>query len=167
MKYHAFKYYHLQGKFVSSIGREKSLLLSNFGKLIAYLCLCNTYFRKSTFDYSLIQQPPTKKVRVLLFSGEILVNLSNQLQKQKSEFCCFIFIILCEIIMYLHEQSQKISHFRNNVLWLGFIDSSQNHCLFQQSSAKIVHILGITSEEIVYFKYLSWGLVKVISWVWN
>ena len=38
-----------------------------------------------------------------------------------------------------------------------FIKSLQNHCLFHQSPAKMVHILEISYKEIVYVGYQSWG----------
>ena len=52
---------------------------------------------------------------------------------------------------------KKIFHLGNYVLYLDFIDPPQNHCLFHQSSAKIVHILEITYKEIIYIGYMSWG----------
>ena len=54
-------------------------------------------------------------------------------------------LICCEIIMYLCDQLQKVNNFGNSLLCLDFIDPFQNHCLFHQSSAMIVHIL-----EIIY-----------------
>ena len=83
-------------------------------------------------------------------------------------FCLFlgklsgIFLICYEIIMYLHDQSQKIAHFASNVLFLDFIDSPQNHCPFHLSPANIVHILEKTFKEILYIKYPSWK--QKISW---
>ena len=45
----------------------------------------------------------------------------------------------------------------NNVLYFDFIDPPQNHYLFYQSPANIMHILEITSKEIVYIaRYQSW-----------
>ena len=41
--------------------------------------------------------------------------------------------------MYLHDQSNKLTHFENNVLSLDFINPLQDHCLFYQSLAKRVH----------------------------
>ena len=46
--------------------------------------------------------------------------------------------------MYLQDQSQKINHFKNNVLCLDFIDPLAKHCLFHQSLTKVVHTLEIT-----------------------
>ena len=60
--------------------------------------------------------------------------------------------------MYLIDQSQKITHFGNNVLYLVVIDPPENHCVFHQSLAKVVvHILEITCKEIAHIGYQSWG----------
>ena len=64
-----------------------------------------------------------------------------------------ILLIWCEIIMHLHDQSQKIIHFGNNVLCFNFIYPLQNLCLFYQSPAKVVHILKITYKEIMHIRY--------------
>ena len=58
--------------------------------------------------------------------------------------------------MHLHDQSQKISHFGKNVLYVNFIKSPQNYCLFHKSLAKIVHILEIINKEIVYIGLQPW-----------
>ena len=60
---------------------------------------CIILFKKIIFEQ--FRDPATKKVRVLLISNEIIMNLLNQLGKKN-----------CEIIMYLLDQSQKISHFK-------------------------------------------------------
>ena len=52
---------------------------------------------------------------------------------------------------------KKITFFGNNVPCMDFIEPLQNHCLFRQSSAKIVHILEITCKESIYIEYQSWG----------
>ena len=44
----------------------------------------------------------------------------------------------------------------DNALCLDFINPQQNHCLFYQSPANIMHILEITCKEIVYIGYQSW-----------
>ena len=70
--------------------------------------------------------------------------------------------------MYLHDQSKNFSIFEINVLWLDFIDPSQNHYLFHQLPAKIAHILEIPFKEIVHIRYQSWGKkikVNFINWV--
>ena len=68
--------------------------------------------------------------------------------------------------MYLLDQSpQKITHFRNNALYLIFIDPSENQCVFRQSFAKVVvHILEITRKEIVHIGYQS-GEKKIIHFI--
>ena len=55
---------------------------------------------------------------------------------------------MCEIIMSLHNQSQKITHFGNNVFCLDFINPLQNHCLFHKSLAKIVHVLELFAKKL-------------------
>ena len=55
----------------------------------------------------------------------------------------------------LHDQSQKITHFENNVFCSDFIDSPQNlTALFINPPAKTVYILG-HCKDIVY----NWTLV--------
>ena len=49
--------------------------------------------------------------------------------------------------MELHDLSKKITHFGNNVLYLDFICSPQDHCPFHQSLAKVVDILEIVNKE--------------------
>ena len=61
-------------------------------------------------------------------------------------------LICYEIIMYLHDESQKITYFENNVLYLDFFGALQNHCLFQQLLAKIMqNILEITCKEFCVY----------------
>ena len=63
--------------------------------------------------------------------------------------------------MYLHDQSQNISHVGNNLLCFDFTDPPQNRCLFHQSPAKIVHILEIACKETVYIRYQSQRKIKI------
>ena len=57
--------------------------------------------------------------------------------------------------MFNHQNN----HFRNNLLCLDFIDSSQNHCSFHHSHAKIIQFLGNTCKEIVCIIYQSRGKI--------
>ena len=64
--------------------------------------------------------------------------------------------------MYLHDQSQKITHFENNVVCLDFIDPLKNYP-FHQSPSKTVHILEIGCKEILCIEYYSCGRDIYIS----
>ena len=71
---------------VSTIGREKSQILLIFGQLITYLYVYYICLEKSTLDNSVVHQPVTKKVRVSLIFGEIIVNLCYHLDNKDNEF---------------------------------------------------------------------------------
>ena len=85
---------------ILTIGCEKSQNFPIFIELITYLHMYDMYLEKLTLDISVVQQPSRKKVRVFLISGEIIMNLSNQLKKKISNFTD-----LLKIIMNLCDQS--------------------------------------------------------------
>ena len=78
----------------------------------------------------------------------------NYEKKNNHTFKSQILAICYKIIMYLHDQSQKIDHF-GSIMCLDFMNPSQNLCLFQKSPINILHILEITCKEIVYIGYQS------------
>ena len=55
---------------------------------------------------------------------------------------------------YIFAWFTKFTYFGSNVFF-NFVDPPQNHCLFHQSRANVVHILEITCKEITYIEYQS------------
>ena len=125
----------------SSYFNNWSRKFSIFAELITHLHAYNIHLEKSALENSVVLPPATKKVLALLILDEITFNLSNELQRKKN----LNFADLLWNNHVLHDQSQKISHLGNYVLCFDFMDSLQNHCLFYQSPAYIVHILKIWS----------------------
>ena len=69
---------------ISTVGRENLQILPIFDKLITHLHVYNIHLEKSALDNSMAQQPATKELQFLLISGEIILNLSNELEEKKN-----------------------------------------------------------------------------------